>query len=466
MTTGSLNGWTSTRPVCSELLESRERGRRAPGLEVDRGAVPTCGGDLRAARPCPHDEERVDSLGGCGPCECLGVVAGRHADHAALPLLDRERAHPVERTSRLERACALEQLRLQMLPGPEAAGAEGRCAVCRTPDRRCRAGDVVGCDSRVRHRVIVVDRRSSENARDGRRRPLPIRIVVTDDLERSRMTVFFRLLLAIPHLFVVLLWGIAAFAVARPLDCARRRGEGAAHPAGVRGVVRSVRHAGERVPLPRGSAVSRRSAEPLGIRSTSRSISPPRQSRGRVAARLVLALPAFILIAVLGGGISGGSSASITSTTSGSDDWWLNTWSVGGVSTTVAFSRGSRPWLAAGCRSASRPARVLHRLHRPRHRATSSSSPTATRPPTRPVSFPSSSCRLTGAARAHGRCPPITPDGVLPLSSRRATSHLADSLGTPVVLLMAPAWLIMLVIGRLPAPLHRFFTAWIRYTTM
>ena len=31
----------------------------------------------------------------------------------------------------------------------------------------------------------------------------PIRLVVTDDLDRSRLTVFFRLLLAIPHLFVL-----------------------------------------------------------------------------------------------------------------------------------------------------------------------------------------------------------------------------------------------------------------------
>src|SRR5262245_42326531 len=36
----------------------------------------------------------------------------------------------------------------------------------------------------------------------------PITMVVTDDLGRSRLTVFFRLLLAIPHLVVVLLWGI------------------------------------------------------------------------------------------------------------------------------------------------------------------------------------------------------------------------------------------------------------------
>lgn len=37
----------------------------------------------------------------------------------------------------------------------------------------------------------------------------PIRLPVTDDLQRSRLTVFFRLLLAIPHLLWLTLWGIA-----------------------------------------------------------------------------------------------------------------------------------------------------------------------------------------------------------------------------------------------------------------
>jgi hypothetical protein len=38
----------------------------------------------------------------------------------------------------------------------------------------------------------------------------PIRLVVTDDLRRNRLTVFFRLILAIPHLVWVTLWGIVA----------------------------------------------------------------------------------------------------------------------------------------------------------------------------------------------------------------------------------------------------------------
>jgi len=44
--------------------------------------------------------------------------------------------------------------------------------------------------------------------------PHPIRLVVTDDLRRSRLTVLFRLLLAIPHLVWVGLWGLAAFVLA------------------------------------------------------------------------------------------------------------------------------------------------------------------------------------------------------------------------------------------------------------
>jgi hypothetical protein len=38
----------------------------------------------------------------------------------------------------------------------------------------------------------------------------PIRLVVTDDLQRNRLTSFFRLILAIPHLVWLALWGIVA----------------------------------------------------------------------------------------------------------------------------------------------------------------------------------------------------------------------------------------------------------------
>ena len=41
----------------------------------------------------------------------------------------------------------------------------------------------------------------------------PLRLIVTDDLKRSRLTVFFRLLLAIPHIIWLMLWTIAVFFV-------------------------------------------------------------------------------------------------------------------------------------------------------------------------------------------------------------------------------------------------------------
>jgi Domain of unknown function (DUF4389) len=42
----------------------------------------------------------------------------------------------------------------------------------------------------------------------------PVRVLVEDDLRRSRLTVFFRVLLAVPHLVLLLLWGIAAVVLA------------------------------------------------------------------------------------------------------------------------------------------------------------------------------------------------------------------------------------------------------------
>jgi hypothetical protein len=42
----------------------------------------------------------------------------------------------------------------------------------------------------------------------------PVKLIVADDLRRNRLTVFFRLLLAIPHLLWLALWAIAAYLVA------------------------------------------------------------------------------------------------------------------------------------------------------------------------------------------------------------------------------------------------------------
>ncbi|HEY8844713.1 MAG TPA: DUF4389 domain-containing protein [Gaiellaceae bacterium] len=42
----------------------------------------------------------------------------------------------------------------------------------------------------------------------------PVRIVVSDDLQRNRLTVFFRLILAIPHFIWVTLWAVIAILAA------------------------------------------------------------------------------------------------------------------------------------------------------------------------------------------------------------------------------------------------------------
>ena len=61
----------------------------------------------------------------------------------------------------------------------------------------------------------------------------PVRLIVTDDLQRNRLTVFFRLLLAIPHVIVLTIWGIvvvfaiiinwiATLIIGRPPDALHR----------------------------------------------------------------------------------------------------------------------------------------------------------------------------------------------------------------------------------------------------
>jgi Domain of unknown function (DUF4389) len=42
----------------------------------------------------------------------------------------------------------------------------------------------------------------------------PVQLTCSDDLQRSRLTVFFRLLLAIPHILWVVIWGVAVFFMA------------------------------------------------------------------------------------------------------------------------------------------------------------------------------------------------------------------------------------------------------------
>src|SRR4029079_13194005 len=160
-------------------------------------------------------------------------------------------------------------------------------------------------------------------------RRLPIQIVVADDLERSRVTVIFRLLLAIPHLIVVGLWGLAALAVSVIVWLALLF-EGKA-PRWLQGfVVSYLRYsvhvtaylylaAGPYPPFGGGEGY------PVDLEIDPSS----RQSRGRVAARRVVAVPARLLAAAVGGGSWFVNTSWATSQDTGAG--WSTGWSVGGL---------------------------------------------------------------------------------------------------------------------------------------
>ncbi len=142
----------------------------------------------------------------------------------------------------------------------------------------------------------------------------PVRLLVADDLERSRLTVFFRLLLAIPHLIWLTLWGIAAlFATIANWFATLFSGTS---PEGLHSfLARYVKYATQlhsylylaANPYP---SFDGRDGYPIDL-----VIGPPqRQNRWTVGFRLILAVPALLLGGALAGSPSvstrsGGSSA-------------------------------------------------------------------------------------------------------------------------------------------------------------
>lgn len=142
--------------------------------------------------------------------------------------------------------------------------------------------------------------------------PRPVRLVVADDLQRGRGSVFFRLWFAIPFIFWLTLWGIAAFFVAIANWFATLfRGTS---PQALHGfLARFVRFAVHTYaylylaaePLP---GFGGRPGYPIDVE-----IDPPtRQNRWKVGFRLVLIVPALILLSAFfgsGGSYSGSSGA-------------------------------------------------------------------------------------------------------------------------------------------------------------
>jgi hypothetical protein len=129
----------------------------------------------------------------------------------------------------------------------------------------------------------------------------PIRLANNDDLRRSRLTVFFRLLLAFPHFIWLLLWGIAAFfAVIANWFATLIRGTS---PAGLHrflgAYVRYQVHVFaflQMVGNPFPGFTGRPGSYPIDVE-----IDPPeRQNRWITGFRLVLGFPAFLVSGALG----------------------------------------------------------------------------------------------------------------------------------------------------------------------
>lgn len=131
----------------------------------------------------------------------------------------------------------------------------------------------------------------------------PIRLVIADDLRRSRLTVFFRLLLAIPHLLWVALWGIAAFVACVSswlVTLAMGRSPRGLHDF-LAAFLRYATHVGAYLFLaanPFPGFLGKAGTYPIDLE-----ISPPqRQRRWITLLRLFLAVPALIVSSVLTGG--------------------------------------------------------------------------------------------------------------------------------------------------------------------
>ena len=285
----------------------------------------------------------------------------------------------------------------------------------------------------------------------------PIRLTVADDLRRSRLTVFFRLLLAIPHIVWFLLWSIAA-AVAAIANWFATLITGSP-PSSLHRFLAAYLRYGTHVtsyvflaanPFPGFTGAP--GSYPIDLE-----VDPPgRQSRWKTAFRIVLAVPVLILLVVLDGAFGGGNA-------SDSDRWFWS--STVGVTFSVAFlawfaclargrmPRGFRNVLAYALRYSAQAYGYLFIL-------------TERYPNADPIlpaevgTVPPSPLRLTVAEDL--RRSRLTVFFRLLL----ALPHIAWLLlwGIATVLAAIASWFATLATGRSPASLHAFLAAYVRYS--
>jgi hypothetical protein len=162
----------------------------------------------------------------------------------------------------------------------------------------------------------------------------PVRPELDDDLSRSRLTVFFRLLLAIPHFIWLVLWTIAvlvAGVVGWVAALIRGRLPDGLHRF-LAAYVRYATHLGAYLGLVANPypSFTGEPGYPLDVTIPE----PQAQPRWKIALRFPLALPALAIAAALGSGFTGGGGGSAAQD---SQAQWFTNSGVGGVAALCAF---------------------------------------------------------------------------------------------------------------------------------
>ena len=331
-----------------------------------------------------------------------------------------------------------------------------------TRDHAARALDVVTVD---RHRSILV---LHQNAAVESAAERPIRLIVrSDELHRSRLTVFFRIFLALPVLVWVVLRGIAAFVVGFVNWLAVLvQGE---VPDSLHDFVASyIRYSTQ------ASAYLFLAADPYpwfrcqdDYPIDVEIARPTRQGRWGGFFRLVLALPALLLTTALGGGFSSGSSSPSWSASSGSEDslWWNISPAVGACAAAAVLvwfyavalgraPRGLRDLIAFALGYGAQAGGYLLLLT-PRY---PSSDPAVAEPYSKLPEHPVRAVVTDDLTR-----PRLTVFFRLFLAIPHFVWIVLWTIAVAAVWIVA--WIAALVLGRLPTPLHRFFAAYVRYAT-
>jgi Domain of unknown function (DUF4389) len=284
--------------------------------------------------------------------------------------------------------------------------------------------------------------------------PRPIRVVVRDDdLTRPRLTVFFRLLLALPHLVWLALWSIAAWTVGFAAWLAvviEARVPEMLHDF-LAAYVRYSLHVNAYVFLGAGPYPGFRGRPGYAVDVE---VDPPaRQSRWSGGFRLILALPALILAAGLSGGFGAGGGLPALNWAAGAAGMaaflgWFACLALGRI------PRGLRDLITYGLGYGIEAGGYVLLLTA----RYPNSSPDLVAPPAELPHHP-----VTIEVRDELRRSRLVTLFRLPL----ALPHFVWLALWSVLAVLASvaAWFAALALGRLPLSLHRFLTAYVRYAS-